>query len=406
MKEIEVRKIEIEKIRVPEWARRTMLDGKVIDEIAESIEKSTQLNPVIVRDLGDGSYELIAGYQRYLAISKRGRSRIEAKVIECTDEEALALSIEENLKRAEEHPFDVAKKIAYMHEKLGLSDEKIASKLGRDRSWVAKYRSLSKICEEAKAELAPKVKDIAKLSSIARIGEKGKQYMVARLTALFDLDRKEVEELVEKAESMDLISFGVLYLNRYLELRRASEEGLSRVRGVNMFTLYKTFSGGGQGAEGAGNASTSTSLQAQGTSPTSQEGSGAPGTGSPPQDQVQPPAQGSQTGQEGRKGPETYTCTLCREKRERKDIMFSGTCADRHHDLRRLLWDLRRLPPDEIDPHLAALYEFHLFLLDYPKEEKGEIARGIAEIAPRFKGLGPELVKEAIEKVMRELAQN
>jgi ParB/RepB/Spo0J family partition protein len=404
MRVIGFKEVELEKIRVPEWARRTVIDGTVIDAIAESIETYMQMNPVIVRDLGDGNYELIAGYQRYLAMRKRGRSKIEAKVVECTDEEALTLSLEENLKRAEEHPFDVAKKIAYMHDVLGMDDEKIASKFGRGRTWVTTYRSLNKICEEAKAELAPKVKDFTKLSSIARIGEKGKQYMVARLTALFDLDRKEVEELVEKAESMDLISFGVLYLNRYLELRRASEEGLSSDRRVSMLTLYKTFSGGERGAGGAGGVEhvqpprTPEMPLAQG----SQAGGAQPAE--QPSDQVQPPAQGPQAGQEGRKGPETYTCNLCREKRERFKIKFYGFCNDRHDDLHGMLWDLRGLPQEDMDSIFTVLRQVKDFLITYPKEQRGEIAMNLVEMARELKGLGIGLFKEIAGEVKRRHA--
>jgi hypothetical protein len=191
-----------------------------------------------------------------------------------------------------------------------------------------------------------------------------------------------------------------------LKLREGVEESLIRDEGVRMRTSEGEDRKQGEGAGGAGGVEhaqpprTPEMPLAQG----SQAGGAQPAE--QPSDQVQPPAQGSQTGQEGRKGPETYTCTVCREKRERFNIKFFGVCADRHEDLRGLLWDLRGLSQEEIDSIFTLLRQVKDFLLDYSREQRGEIARGIIELLPHFKGLGPELVKEAIEKVMRELAQN
>jgi ParB/RepB/Spo0J family partition protein len=406
MRVIGFKEVKLDRISVPDWARRTVLDGEAIDEIAESIETYGQLEPVIVRDLGDGNYELIAGYQRYLAMRKRGRSTVEAKVIECTDEEALTLSIEENEKRAEEHPFDVAKKVAYMHGKVGLSTRKIAKRLGKDDSWIAKMLKINEIDEEAKKVLGPKVRDIEKLYSLAKIDDPEKQRIAANYLVKHDLSREGVEDLAKKANSMPVEEF-----RAYCEglLKEGGEGHGERAEGRGVLRMRSTLQAqgpSGDRAEGAGNASTLTSLQAQGTPPTSQEGSGAPGTGSPPQDQGQHTAQGPQTGQEQRKGPETYTCSLCREKRERFKIKFYGFCNDRHDELHGMLWDLRGLPQEEIDSIFTVLLQVKDFLLTYPKEQRAEMAKGIAEIAPYLKALDLERVKEVVEEVKRRLAQN
>jgi ParB family chromosome partitioning protein len=377
-------KIELEKIRVPEWARRTVLDGKVIDEIAESIETYGQLNPVIVRDLGDGNYELIAGYQRYLAMRKRGRSKIEAKVVKCTDEEALALSIEENLKRAEEHPFDVAKKVAYMHDVLGMSEEKIANKLGRDKPWVSKMLKINAIDEEAKKVLAPKVRDIEKLYAIAKFDDPEKQRIAADLLAKRNLSREDVEDLAKKANSMSVEEFRAYCERRLKEEGEGHEERVKEAGGVahaqppripEMPLAQGSQAGGAQPAE-------------------------------QPSDQRQPPVQGPRTGQEQRKGPETYRCNLCREEKEGFKTTPYRFCSDRHEDLHRMLLDLKGLPPDEIDLNATILREVNRFLLDYPKEQRAEMAKGIAEIAPYLKGLDLEQVKEVVEEVKRRFAQN
>jgi len=362
MRVIEIKEIEIEKIRVPEWARRTVLDDTVIDEIAESIETYGQLEPVIVRDLGGGNYELIAGYQRYLAVLKIGRSKIEAKVIECTEEEALILHLLENLKRSDAHPFDIARDIANIREKLGLSESKIAKLLGKDKSWVSMMLKINAINEEAKKVLKPKVRDITKLYAIATINSPEKQLIAADLLAKRNLSKEETEKLARVANPMPVEEF------------RAYCEKLLKGEGEVQ----------GEGAEGAEVSSRLDTSQAQG----------------------QPPAQGSQAGQEQRKVPETYTCNLCGEKRERFMIRFYGFCSDKHEDLYGMLWDLRGLPRDEIDSTFTALRQVKDFLRTFPKDQRGEAAHNLIEIARLSKGLDLEDLRMLVEEVKRRLAEN
>jgi ParB family chromosome partitioning protein len=97
--------------------------------LAKSIEANGLIEPIVVRLSSDGHYELISGYRRLQALKMLNAKEVEAKVVECTDEEAIALSIEENEKRAEEHPFDVAKKAAYLRNAKGLTPREIAELL-------------------------------------------------------------------------------------------------------------------------------------------------------------------------------------------------------------------------------------------------------------------------------------
>jgi len=271
-----------------------------------------------------------------------------------------------------------------MHDVLGMSEEKIANKLGRDKPWVSKMLKINAIDEEAKKVLAPKVRDMEKLYAIAKIDDPEKQRIAADLLAKRNLSREDVEDLAKKANSMSVEEFRT-YCERCLkEEGEGHEERVKEAGGVahaqppripEMPLAQGSQAGGAQPAE-------------------------------QPSDQVQPPVQGPQTGQEQRKGPKRYPCFWCGDEREHFNIKFFGGCADRHEDLRGLLWDLRGLPPDEIDLNATILREVNRFLLDYPKEQRAEMAKGIAEIAPYLKALDLERVKEVIEEVKRRLAQN
>jgi ParB/RepB/Spo0J family partition protein len=377
-------KIELEKIRVPEWAIRSVMDEAELKELARSIEAHGLIEPIVVRPTSDGCYELISGYRRLQALKVLNAKEVEAKVVECTDEEALALSIEENEKRAEEHPFDVARKVAYMHDALGMSDEKIANKLGRERSWVVMMLKINAIGDEAKKVLAPKVRDIAKLYSVAKINSPEKQLIAANVLAKRNLSRKEVEDLAKQANPLPVEEFRA-YCERLLkgegEVQGGGAEGAG---GVNMLTPPQAKGPLGQGA---GEAEVSSRLDTS-------------------QGQVQPPVQGPQTSQEQGKAPETRECYICGEERGRKEIKFYAICKDRHSGLHELMRDMRRYGSENVDNVLEAESHVRYLLLSYPPEQRGEIAKKLAELVPHLQGLGVELFKQVVEEVKRRLAQN
>jgi ParB/RepB/Spo0J family partition protein len=356
----EVRWIEIEKIRVPEWAIRTVMDEAELKELVNSIEANELIEPIVVRPTSDGCYELISGYRRLQALKMLNAKEVEAKVRECTDEEALTLSIEENEKRANEHPFDVAKKVAYMHDVLGMSDEKIATKLGRGKSWVSMMLKINAIDEEAKKVLAPKVKDIGKLYAIATINSPEKQLIAADYLVRGNPSREEVKDLAKQANPMPVEEF-----RAYCERLLKGEGEVQR-----------------QGAGGAGVFNMLNTSQAQ----------------------VQPPAQGPRTGQEQGEAPETRECYICGEERDRKEIKFYAVCKDRHPGLHELMRDMRRHGSENVDNVLEAESHVRYLLLSYPPEQRGEIAKKLAELVPHLQDLGVEQVKQVVEEVKRRHA--
>jgi ParB/RepB/Spo0J family partition protein len=360
MRDSELRWIELEKIRVPEWAIRTVMDEAELKELKDSIEARGQIEPIIVRLSSDGHYELISGYRRLQALKMLNAKEVEAKVVECTDEEAIALSIEENEKRAEEHPFDVARKVAYMHDVLGMSDEKIANKLGKGKSWVSMMLKINAITDEAKRVLAPKVKDIAKLYAIATINSPEKQLIAADYLVRGNPSREEVKDLAKQANPMPVEEFRA-YCERLLK-------GEGEVQG--------------EGAGGAGVFNMLNTSQAQ----------------------VQPPAQGPQKDQEQRKGPETGECSLCGKVRKWEELSRLRICEDEHQDFHELIRRAREHGSRNTDRVLGMVIPILDLILDYPSDKWGEIAQSIAELVPYIRGLGVERVKEVVEEVKRRHA--
>lgn len=107
-------------------------------DLSDSIRKHGLLQPIVVSRAGDGTYVLIAGERRWRAAAAAGLQRIPAVVREADgDDQTLALALIENLQREDLTPIEQARAYHHLRAELGLSQEAIAERVGKDRSTVA-----------------------------------------------------------------------------------------------------------------------------------------------------------------------------------------------------------------------------------------------------------------------------
>jgi len=134
----ELREIEIDLIRPGEQQPRNTFDAAKLQELAQSIRATGIIQPLLVRRRG-GLYELVAGERRWRAAQMAGLTRVPAIVREIPDENLLELALIENIQRAELNPVDEAKAYQRLIESLGLTQDQVAQRVGRDRTFVTNY---------------------------------------------------------------------------------------------------------------------------------------------------------------------------------------------------------------------------------------------------------------------------
>ncbi len=120
----------------PDQPRRDM-DGASIEELAASIRQHGVLQPVIVRALPDGKYQLVAGERRWRAARLAGLDAIPAIVRHVSEEERLELAIVENVQREDINVVEEAMAYRMLMERFGLTQEQVAQKVGKSRVAVA-----------------------------------------------------------------------------------------------------------------------------------------------------------------------------------------------------------------------------------------------------------------------------
>jgi len=132
---------------------RKSFDEEKLAALAETIRNRGILQPLVVRRKG-GRYELIAGERRWRAAKLAGLERVPVVVREAEDEESLEISLLENLQREDLNPIEEARAYRHMLERLGLTQEDLARKVGKDRSSVANSVRLLHLPREVQEEVA------------------------------------------------------------------------------------------------------------------------------------------------------------------------------------------------------------------------------------------------------------
>lgn len=119
-----------------------------IKELAESIEKNGLLQPIVVRPMAGGKYQIIAGERRYRAFKKLGKSAIPAIVRDYEDEEVDKLQLVENVQREDLNPYDEAIAYLKLKEKYGLKQDEIAKAVGKSRPYISNMTRLLSLEDE------------------------------------------------------------------------------------------------------------------------------------------------------------------------------------------------------------------------------------------------------------------
>ena len=149
----ELRDIPIELIRPNPDQPRSRIDEDSIGDLARSVAAAGIVQPVIVRPLANGTYELIAGERRWRAAQVAGLAEVPALIRDQEEAQRLQVSLIENMAREDLNPVDEARACATLVEDLGLSKEELARRLGRSRAAISNLTRLLDLPDEALALL-------------------------------------------------------------------------------------------------------------------------------------------------------------------------------------------------------------------------------------------------------------
>ncbi|WP_293765933.1 ParB/RepB/Spo0J family partition protein [uncultured Aquitalea sp.] len=145
--------LSIDLIRPGKYQPRSRMNEAALEELAASIRAQGVIQPVVVREIGLGEYELIAGERRWRAARKAGLAEVPAVIKTVPDEAALAMALIENIQRQELDPIEEAHGLKRLIDEFGLTHESAAEAVGRSRSAVSNLLRLLALPEPVQKQI-------------------------------------------------------------------------------------------------------------------------------------------------------------------------------------------------------------------------------------------------------------
>ena len=189
--------IGLDEIKKNPYQPRTYFNEEKLNELKESIEINGLLQPIIVKKAVKGYY-IIAGERRYRAFELLDRKEIPAIIKEMTDEEMMVFAVLENLQREDLSALEESESYKNLMDKMSLTQEELAKKLGKSRPYIANSLRLLKLPTEIKNKLEQGVISTAHARTLLSLKTKKAMEEVCTLVVERKMSVRELEEYVAK----------------------------------------------------------------------------------------------------------------------------------------------------------------------------------------------------------------
>jgi len=197
LKEDRYAEVEIEKIRPNPHQPRTQFDEASINELAASIKETGIIQPLLVVPEED-HYKLIVGERRWRAAQRAGLRVVPVIIRNMTEDKQLEVSLIENIHREDLNPLEIAEAFERLVNQLGLTQQEVADRVGKDRASVANYIRLLKLQPEIKALIRDGKLSMGQARAILSLEDEELQKSVAFQAVEKSLSVRETEKLVQK----------------------------------------------------------------------------------------------------------------------------------------------------------------------------------------------------------------
>jgi ParB family chromosome partitioning protein len=179
---------------------RTRFDAEALDRLTVSIKEHGVVQPVLVRRRGN-RYELIAGERRWRAAQKAGITKIPVVIREVDDADLLEIALTENVQREDLNPIEEAQAYQKLIDRVGLTQEALAARFGRDRSYITNYLRLLKLPDDVQRLVEEGRLSTGHARTVLGLPHHDQQRRAARHVIEKGLSVRATEALVKKSLS-------------------------------------------------------------------------------------------------------------------------------------------------------------------------------------------------------------
>ncbi|MBN7769994.1 ParB/RepB/Spo0J family partition protein [Marinobacter daepoensis] len=195
----ELREIPVDLIQRGRYQPRRDMDPGALQELADSIRQQGVMQPVVVRPVGEGRYELIAGERRWRATQLAELDRIPAIIREVPDEAAIAMALIENIQRENLNPIEEAFALKRLQDEFGLTQAQVAEAVGKSRTTITNLLRLIGLTEDVRLMLEHGDLEMGHGRAMLTLPPE-QQMLVARQVVAKSLSVRQTEALVRRIQ--------------------------------------------------------------------------------------------------------------------------------------------------------------------------------------------------------------
>jgi len=229
--------IPIKKIGTNPYQPRTNFSDENISELAESIKNLGIVQPITVRKVENGEFQLIAGERRLRASKKIGLKTIPSFIKNSNDDEMLEIALVENIQRKDLDPIEIALSVKRLIDELSLTQEQLSKKLGKKRSTISNYIRLLRLDPIIQTGIRDGFLSMGHGRSIINIEDKKIQLRIYKDIIRKELSVRKTEILVRKIKENKTPENSLIKINNF----QLDEKYFSKILGskIQILTLGK-----------------------------------------------------------------------------------------------------------------------------------------------------------------------
>jgi len=239
----ELREVDIDLIQPSPQQPRTRFSDERLEELAQSIQNNGVIQPVLLRSRSTG-FELIAGERRWLAARKAGLRKIPAIVREIPDDRVLELALVENIQRQELNPIEEANAYLRLQQALGITQEDLAQRLGKDRSSVTNCLRLLRLPPDLQLLVEEEKVSMGHARCLLGLDTPDSQRSWARKVIERRMSVRELERALQQARNLESGARKAASPRRVDPNLKAAEDRLRRRFGTQVKILAGPKGGG------------------------------------------------------------------------------------------------------------------------------------------------------------------
>lgn len=194
-----IEQIEVAKVVKNPFQPRLNFEPAALEELKNSISEKGLIQPISVRKLPGGTYQIIAGERRFRAVSELGYERVPAYILDVkSDEDMLELSLIENIQREDLNPIEVSLGFQRLIDECSLTQEEVAQKVGKERSTVTNFLRLLKLPQPIQESLVSRELSMGHARALVAIEDEAAQLAIWSKIIKEQLSVRKVEDLVKQ----------------------------------------------------------------------------------------------------------------------------------------------------------------------------------------------------------------